>query len=176
MENASTDYSHEIDLESIGDHITPSPHLSKEIDNQVENFFENHVLRVKYGNNSIEDLNISKVLQIVEGRKNKDKGDGGGGDGKKKMMMMAMMCMKMKMMMVFSFRFCMIRFILNFFINLFGIQMIPAMMGMMGIMSLKAILLATISLLISKVTLNIFFKKGKNIKLTISLYSFRFFW
>lgn len=102
MENASTNYSHEIDLESIGDHITPSPRLSKEIDSQVENFFENHYLRVKYGNNSIEDLHIGKVLQIVEGRKNKDKGDGGG-DGKKKMMMMAMMCMKMKMMMVYSY-------------------------------------------------------------------------
>lgn len=105
MENISTDYSHAVDLESVGDHILPSTRLSQEIDNEIENFFNDRILRVQYGNDSTEDIEVNKMLQIVEGRKRKGDGGGGGGSGggdsgKKKMMMMAMMCMKMKMMMV----------------------------------------------------------------------------
>uniref|UniRef100_A0A2H1VUU0 SFRICE_033752 n=1 Tax=Spodoptera frugiperda TaxID=7108 RepID=A0A2H1VUU0_SPOFR len=65
--------------------------------------------------------------------------DGGDGFGKKKMMMMAMMCMKMKLMM-----------------------MVPAMMGMMGMMSFKGMMFSMMSFMLSKMMLlmKILEKKG----------------
>ncbi|CAK1541129.1 unnamed protein product [Leptosia nina] len=104
--------------------------LSDQIDNTVDNFFENHLIRFSALG---KDVILPHTVETFVGRKKRKGGGGhGGGDdgGKKKMFMMAMMCMKMKMMM-----------------------MVPAMMGMMGMMSFKGMMFSMMSFMMTKLML-----------------------
>ncbi|KAJ2940539.1 hypothetical protein O0L34_g6474 [Tuta absoluta] len=109
-----------------------SEELSLSIDQAVDDFFNNHVLKFKALG---RDVSVPNSVEEFVGRKRKGGGGGGGGGGghghedggKKKMMMMAMMCMKMKLMM-----------------------MVPAMMGMMGMMSFKGMMFSMMSFMVSK--------------------------
>ncbi|TKX27942.1 cuticular protein CPG [Spodoptera litura] len=85
----------------------------------------------------LQQLNNLSEVSVIGDYKRKGGGGGGGGGGhdhdggdgfgKKKMMMMAMMCMKMKLMM-----------------------MVPAMMGMMGMMSFKGMMFSMMSFMLAK--------------------------
>ncbi|CAH2268241.1 jg22300 [Pararge aegeria aegeria] len=119
-----------------------SDELAFMIDKAVDKFFDNHLIRFSALGKDV--LVPNKVEEFVGRKKRKGGGGGGhgGGDGdggKKKMMMMAMMCMKMKLMM-----------------------MVPAMMGMMGMMSFKGMMFSMMSFMISKMMLlmKILEKKG----------------
>lgn len=109
-----------------------SPTLSEMIDDKIEEFFADHLLRVRYGNKSKEDIDIGRMLDIAEGRKKNKGGGGGGGNdgGKKKMMVMAMMMMKMKLMMV-SDNFTYIKIILSPHRNRWPIRGLSPL-GMLG--------------------------------------------
>ncbi|XP_053619734.1 uncharacterized protein LOC128680537 isoform X2 [Plodia interpunctella] len=123
-----------------------SEKLSFLIDDAIDKFFDSHIIKFSaLGKN----ISVPNSVDGFVGRK-KRKGGGGGGmghggghdhddGGKKKMMMMAMMCMKMKLMM-----------------------MVPAMMGMMGMMSFKGMMFSMMSFMISKMMLlmKILEKKG----------------